>query len=289
MDIVIGKNSPAAIKVRRLGYGTMRLTGPQIWGEPADRPKALQILKTAVNNGINFLDTADYYGKDVTNRLIRQALYPYPADLIICTKVGGNRREDKSWFAYASPQNLRDSVENNLRTLGLEQLSLVHLRVITPFEVPFEESLEAMFQLQKEGKILHVGLSNVSLEEVELALRKGPIASVENAYGFAQRRTFPGMGGITRGGEEVLGLCEKLEIPLIPFFSLLNSLPKQEPKIKEISRKYDATEAQIYLAWLFAKSPYILPIPGTSSLSHLEENIKSQSISLSREDMDYLG
>jgi pyridoxine 4-dehydrogenase len=139
MDIVIGKNSPAAIKVRRLGYGTMRLTGPQIWGEPADRPKALQILKTAVNNGINFLDTADYYGKDVTNRLIRQALYPYPADLIICTKVGGNRREDKSWFAYASPQNLRDSVENNLRTLGLEQLALVHLRVITPFEVAFEE------------------------------------------------------------------------------------------------------------------------------------------------------
>jgi pyridoxine 4-dehydrogenase len=289
MKIVIGKNSPSPIKVNRLGYGTMRLTGPHIWGEPADRPIALKILKTAVNNGVNFLDTADYYGRDVTNRLIREALYPYPSDLIICTKVGGNRREDKSWFAYASPQNLRDSVENNLRTLQLEQLSLVHLRIISPCEVPFEESLEAMFELQKEGKILHIGLSNVSLEEVELAISKGAIASVENAYGYSQRRTFSGIGGLTRGGEEVLDLCEKLEMPLIPFFSLVNSLPKLNPKITEIVKKYGATEAQIYLAWLFAKSPYLLPIPGTSSLKHLEENIKSKDILLTKEDMDYLG
>ena len=289
MKIIIGKNSSSPLEVNRLGYGTMRLTGPQIWGEPADRPQALQILKTAVKNGVNFLDTADYYGRDVTNRLIREALYPYPPDLVICTKVGGNRREDKSWFVYATPQNLRDSVENNLRTLQLEQLSLVHLRMISPLEVPFEESLEAMFELQKEGKILHVGLSNVSPEDVELGLKKGPIASVENAYGYSQRATSSGPGGLTRGGEEVLALCEKNEIPLIPFFSLLTFLPKGNDKITELARKYNATEAQITLAWLLAKSPFILPIPGTSKLKHLEENLKSVAIQLTREDMDYLG
>jgi pyridoxine 4-dehydrogenase len=289
MKIIIGKNSSSPLEVNRLGFGTMRLTGPQIWGEPADRPQALQILKTAVKQGVNFLDTADYYCRDVTNRLIREALHPYPRGLIIFTKVGGNRRDDKSWFSYSSPQNLRDSVENNLRTLQLEQLSLVHLRMISPNEVPFEESLDAMFELQKEGKILHVGLSNVGPEEVESGLKKGPIATVENAYGFSQRRSFSGPAGLTSGGEEVLSLCEKNEIPLIPFFSLLNSLPKGNEKITEMAIKYNATEAQINLAWLLAKSPWILPIPGTSKLKHMEENLKSASIQISREDMDYLG
>jgi len=289
MKIIIGRKSSFPLEVNRLGYGTMRLTGPHIWGEPEDRPQALQILKTAVKKGVNFLDTADYYGKDVTNRLIKEALYPYPSDLVICTKVGGNRREDKSWYSYATPQNLRDSVENNLRTLQIEQLQLVHFRVISPAEVPFEESLEAMFELQKEGKILHLGLSNVSPEEVELAIQKGPIASVENAFGYSQRNSFTGIGGVTRGGQEVLALCEKNEIPLIPFFSLLTSLYKGNEKIIEIAKKYNSSEAQINLAWLLAKSPFILPIPGTSKLKHLEENLKSTSIRLTPADMDYLG
>jgi pyridoxine 4-dehydrogenase len=289
MKIVIGKNSSSPLEVNRMGFGTMRLTGPEIWGEPADRPQALQILKTAVLRGVNFIDTADYYGRDVTNRLIKEALFPYPKGLVICTKVGGNRREDKSWFPYASPQNLRDSVDNNLRTLQLEQLSLVHLRMISHSDVPFVESLEAMFELQKEGKILHVGLSNVGPEDVTLGMSKGAIATVENAFGYALRKTFSGPAGLTMGGEDVLPICEKNEIPLIPFFSLLTFLPSGNKKITEIAKKYGATEAQINLAWLFAKSPFILPIPGTSKLKHLEENLKSDSIQLSKDDMDYLG
>jgi pyridoxine 4-dehydrogenase len=289
MKISIGKRSGSPIEVNRPGYGTMRLTGPHIWGEPQDRTQALQILKTAVSRGVNFLDTADYYGKDVTNRLIREALYPYPKDLVICTKVGGARREDKSWYSYSSPKNLRDSVENNLRTLGLEQLALVHFRVIFPYLVPFEESLDAMFELQKEGKINHVGLSNISPEELELGLKKGAIATVENAYGYSQRRTIEGPGGLSRGGEEVLALCEKNEIPLIPYFSLLTFFQKGSSRISEMAEKHKATEAQINLAWLMAKSPIILPIPGTSKLSHLEENLGATAIRLTREDMEFLG
>jgi pyridoxine 4-dehydrogenase len=290
MKIIIGKNSKTPITVNRLGYGTMRLTGPQIWGEPEDRPQALQVLRTAVEKGVNFLDTADYYGKDVTNRLIKEALYPYPKDLVICTKVGGTRGDDKSWRPYATPQNLRDSIENNLRTLQLEQITLVHFRVIFPHVAPFEESLNTLFELQREGKILHLGLSNVSPEEVELGLKMGSIASVENAYGYVQRRSFTAPhGGLTRGGEEVLPLCEKYEIPLIPFFSLLNSLPEKDDKIATIATKYGATESQVNLAWLLHKSPWILPIPGTSKVAHLEENLKAAGIRLTEEDMDYLG
>jgi pyridoxine 4-dehydrogenase len=290
MKLIIGKNSKTPITVNRLGYGTMRLTGPQIWGEPEDRPQALQVLRTAVEKGVNFLDTADYYGKDVTNRLIKEALYPYPKDLVICTKVGGTRGDDKSWRPYATPQNLRDSIENNLRTLQLEQITLVHFRVIFPYAAPLEESLEALFELQREGKILHLGLSNVSPEEVELGLKMGAIASVENAYGYVQRRSFTAPhGGLTRGGEEVLPLCEKHEIPLIPFFSLLNSLPEKDNKIATIATKYGATEAQVNLAWLLHKSPWILPIPGTSKVAHLEENLKAADIRLTEEDMVFLG
>ncbi|GAB2871402.1 aldo/keto reductase [Hymenobacter ruber] len=287
--ITIAQNSAQPLTVNRLGYGTMRLTGPEIWGEPADRPQALAILKKAVESGVNLLDTADYYGEDVTNRLIAEALHPYPADLVICTKVGATRKPDKSWVAFNTPENLRTSIDNNLRTLRREQIQLVHLRLMGHGAVPLDEQLGAMFEMQKEGKILHVGLSNVNREELEAGLKLGEIATVENMYGYAQRTSLSAPYGETRGGEEVLPLCEQHGIPLIPFFSLVHGLPNAGNKLAEIARKHNATEAQLNIAWLLHKSPWILPIPGTSSLAHFEENMKAADIKLSAEDMAYLG
>ncbi|MGY3087302.1 pyridoxine 4-dehydrogenase [Hymenobacter sp. UYAg731] len=287
--ITIAQNSAQPLTVNRLGYGTMRLTGPAIWGEPADRPQALAILKKAVESGVNFLDTADYYGEDVTNRLIAEALYPYPADLVICTKVGATRKPDKSWVPFNTPENLRTAIDNNLRTLKREQIQLVHLRLMGHGAVPLDEQLGAMFEMQKEGKIQHVGLSNVTREELEAGLKQGEIATVENMYGYAQRTTLREAHGETQGGEEVLALCEQHGIPLIPFFSLVHGLPKAGDKLAEIARKHNATEAQLNIAWLLHKSPWLLPIPGTSSLAHFEENMKAADIKLSAEDMAYLG
>ncbi|GAB3847272.1 aldo/keto reductase [Hymenobacter terrigena] len=287
--ITIAPNSAQPLTVNRLGYGTMRLTGPDIWGEPADRPQALAILKKAIDSGVNFLDTADYYGEDITNRLIAEALHPYPADLIICTKVGATRKPDKSWVAFNTPENLRTAIDNNLRTLKREQIQLVHLRLMGHGAVPLDEQLGAMFEMQKEGKILHVGLSNVNRAELEAGLKLGEIATVENMYGYAQRTSLSAPYGETRGGEEVLPVCEQHGIPLIPFFSLVHGLPNAGNKLAEIARKHNATEAQLNIAWLLHKSPWILPIPGTSSLAHFEENLKAADIKLSAEDMAYLG
>jgi len=287
--ITIASESTHPLTVNRLGYGTMRLTGPEVWGEPANRPEALQILRTAVESGVNFIDTADYYGEDVTNRLIREALYPYSADLVICTKVGATRRPDKSWVPFNTPENLRTSIDNNLRTLGQEQVQLVHLRLMGHGPVPLDEQLGAMFEMQREGKILHVGLSNVTREELEAGLKLGPIATVENMYSYAQRTTLSHAHGHNPGGEEVLDLCEQHSIPLVPFFSLLHALPKDLDKIAEVARRYDVTPAQLNIAWLLHRSPWLLPIPGTSSLAHLRENLAAQTIQLSAEDMAYLG
>jgi aryl-alcohol dehydrogenase-like predicted oxidoreductase len=286
--LTIAPNSAQPLTVNRLGYGTMRLTGPGIWGEPADRPQALEILKTAVASGVNFIDTADYYGEDVTNRLIAEALYPYAKDLVICTKVGGARKPDKSWIPFARPENLRTSIENNLRTLRQEQVQLVHFRVLPGGDVPFAESMGAMYDLQREGKILHVGVSNVTPEELAAALQMGEVASVENMYGYAQRTTFNDGHGETRGGE-VLPLCEQHGIPLVPFFSLVHGLPNAGDKLTELARQRGVTEAQLNIAWLLHKSPLLLPIPGTSSLAHLRENLAATDIELSAEDMAYLG
>jgi pyridoxine 4-dehydrogenase len=286
--IIIASKSDKPLTVRRMGYGTMRLTGEGIYGEPANRPEALEILKQAVRSGINFLDTADYYGEDVTNRLIAEALYPYPSDLIICTKLGGARKPDKSWIPFNSPENLRTSIENNLRTLKLEQMPLVHFRVMPGSPVPLKESMEAMFALQKEGKILHVGISNVSRGELETVMQMGTIATVENMYGHAQRGTWKSHYGENRGGEEVLDICEAHGIPLIPYFSLVATMPKKDTRVDSIAQKYNASVAQINIAWLLHRSPWILPIPGTSSLKHFEENVKAAQIKLDPEDMAFL-
>jgi pyridoxine 4-dehydrogenase len=287
--ITIGEKTNHPLTIKRFGYGTMRLTGDFVWGEPENRSEALQILKKAVDNGINFLDTADYYGEDVTNRLIAEALYPYPNNLLICTKVGTERKPDKSWRAYNTPAQLKASVENNLKTLKIEQLQLVHFRVMPGSDTAFEESLGAMFEMQKEGKILHLGVSNVNPVELKKALTMGNIASVENAFGYGQRTTFKLHGHENRGMHEVIDLCIKNEIPMIPFWSLQNSLPKDDNKILVIAKKYNATPAQINLAWLLHYNDLILPIPGTSKLKHFEENIKALDIALADEDMKFLG
>lgn len=287
-NITIAGKSKNPITVNRMGYGTMRLTGPHIWGEPARRDEALQILKEAVESDVQFFDTADYYGNDVTNRLIAEALFPYPNDIVICTKVGGARKPDASWVMHNSPENLRSSIEKNLETLFLDQITLVHFRVMNPKLDAFKESMEAMYKIQQEGKILHVGVSNVKPEHLKIAMEMGTVATVENMYSHAQRTTGNTAMGVSNGGEEVLSICEENEIPLIPYFSLMTAEAKKDPRIAELAKKYNATEAQINLAWLLHRSPWILPIPGTSSLGHFKENIKAQEIKLSEEDMDYL-
>jgi aryl-alcohol dehydrogenase-like predicted oxidoreductase len=285
ITIAAGSNNP--LTVNRLGYGTMRLTGPEIYGEPQNRPEALQILKKAIESGVNFIDTADYYGEDVTNRLIAEALYPYPKDLVICTKVGGARKPDKSWIPFNKPDNLRSSIENNLRTLKIDQVTLVHFRAIGG-TMNLQESMETMFQLQREGKILHVGVSNVTRKDLETAMTMGEIATVENMYGHAQRTTHKAGHMESNGGEEVLDICERNGIPLVPYFSLFLSMPKKDERIAKIARKYGVNEIQANIAWLLHKSPWILPIPGTSSLAHFQENMLAANIRLTEEDMQFL-
>jgi pyridoxine 4-dehydrogenase len=287
-NISIAGKSNQPLLVNRLGYGTMRLTGEGIYGEPPNRTEALAILKQTVSSGINFLDTADYYGEDVTNRLIVEALHPYAQDLVICSKVGATRKPDKSWIQFNRPEDLRTAIDNNLRTLKLEQMALVHFRVMPGSDVPFAESMAAMFAMQQEGKILHVGVSNVTADELQTAMQMGAVATVENMYGHAQRTTLKTPYGENRGGEEVLSICEQNEIPLIPYFSLFNALPKKDNRIAVLAEKYNASEAQIHIAWLLHRSPWILPIPGTSSLTHFEENVKAAEIVLTDADMEYL-
>jgi aryl-alcohol dehydrogenase-like predicted oxidoreductase len=285
--ITIAATSKAPLTVNRLGYGTMRLTGPDIYGEPHNRPEALQILKKAIESGVNFIDTADYYGEDVTNRLIAEALYPYPKDLVICTKVGGARKPDKSWIPFNKPAELRTSIENNLRTLKIDQVTLVHFRAMGG-AMNFQQSMEAMFEMQEEGKILHVGVSNVTREDLETAMKMGEIATVENMYGHAQRTTHQAGHMTSNGGGEVLDICETNGIPLVPYFSLVLSMPKRDPRLAEIAKKYSVSEVQANIAWLLHKSPWILPIPGTSSLKHFQENMLAADINLTEEDMHFL-
>ncbi len=288
-QITIAANSKNPIIVNRLGYGTMRLTGEGIYGEPINRLEALDILRHTAVNGINFLDTADYYGEDVTNRLIAEALHPYASDLLICTKVGAARKPDKSWIPFATPQNIRTSIENNLWTLKQDQIQLVHFRVMPNItEASYKASMEAMFTLQQEGKILHVGVSNVTTGQLSTALQMGAIATVENMFGHAQRTTLTTPHSEYIGGADVLEMCEQHQIPFIPYYSLFASLPKMDSRITDIAKKYSVTNAQINIAWLLHRSPWMLPIPGTSSLKHFAENIAAASINLTEEDMTYL-
>ncbi|WDF67070.1 aldo/keto reductase [Sphingobacterium oryzagri] len=287
--ITIADRSDHPLRVSRLGYGTMRLPGEQVWGEPKDRNEAIKILQTAVESGVNFFDTADFYGEDITNKLIVEALYPYREDVVICTKVGASRKPDKSWIVFDKPENLRESIDRNLKTLNIEQIQLVHFRIMPHSTTPLEESLEAMYEMQKEGKIKHIGLSNVSPTGLKKGLEMGSIVSVENAFGYGQRSSFESHGQQVNELQEVIQLCIDNHITMIPFWSLQNSLSEKEDKIGVIAKKYGASRSQINIAWLLHFNQSMLPIPGTSNLTHLTENISALGIRLTDEDMLFLG
>lgn len=287
-EIIIGKKTKNPLIARKPGYGTMRLTGPDIFGEPADRSGVIALLRRAADLGVNFFDTADFYGPGVTNKLLVDAFYPYPSDLIPATKVGAIRGRGKSWLPYSKPEELKKSIDNNLKELKLEQLPLVHFGKSAASPETYEEAFEAILDIQKEGKILHLGLTNVSVEQFRYATGKAPVATVENLYSYTQRVTDKNNPFGFHGGE-VLELCEQNGIPFIPFFSLQTSLPTGQEKLKQVADTHNISVAQLNIAWLLHKSEWILPIPGTSSIKHLEENMNAASITLSQEEMNFLG
>ncbi|SFE84307.1 aldo/keto reductase [Spirosoma endophyticum] len=286
--ITIGAGTASPLLARLPGYGTMRLTGADFWGEPLDRTGAIDLLRKAAELGVNFFDTADFYGPGVTNKLLAEALYPYDKDLIIATKVGAKRGLDKSWLPYGKPDELRASVENNLNELKLEHLPLVHFGKAAHSPEKFEEGFATMLALQQEGKIQHIGLSNASFDQLNTAIRMGKVASVENMYSYTQRVTDPNSPYGFQGGE-VLPLCEQHQIPFIPFFSLQTSLPAGPSKMDELATQKGVSVAQLNIAWLLHQSPWMLPIPGTTSIQHLKENMNAATISLSPEELAYLG
>lgn len=262
------------LEVNRLGYGAMRLTGPGIIGDPEDREGAKQVLKRAVELGVNLIDTSDAYGPETNERLISEALGPYPGHLVIATKGGYTRPSGRSWVPDGRPQHLREACEGSLRRLGLERIDLYQLH--TPDQnVTFEDSVWALARLRDEGKIRHVGLSNVGVRELEMAIDIVPIASVQNRYNLSDRSS-----------EAVLQACEREEVGFIPWFPLdTGRLARPGGPLDEISGRHDATPSQVALAWLLAHSPAMLPIPGTSSVEHLEENVAAATLELTQDEL----
>jgi aryl-alcohol dehydrogenase-like predicted oxidoreductase len=290
-------HAPATIRlgdleVKRLGYGAMRLPGKDVWGEPDDPNRARQVLRRAVELGINFIDTAWYYGPLVSNRLIAEALHPYPRDLVIATKLGGKRLPDKSWAPALRPEELRSGVEEDLRTLKLERLDVVHLRHMPAAGVPLFESLDALLAVQKEGKIRHLALSNVNARELEQVLARTPIVAVQNLFNVSG-----GGGAIAKythseveDPEGVLELCTRKNIAFLPFFPLaVGNIARDNPALGAIAEQHRATPHQVALAWLLARSPVILPIPGTSSVGHLEQNWEARRIALTPSEVAAIG
>ena len=263
------------ISVHRLGFGAMRLTGEGIWGPPKDRSKALAVLRRAVELDVNFIDTADSYGPHVSEELIAEALYPYPAGLVIATKGGWNRPGPNQWTHDASPEHLRKAVEGSLKRLRLERVDVYQLHVPDPV-IPFEASVETLAQLRKEGKIRLVALSNVTQEHIERARKIVPIVSVQNRYSFADREW-----------DYVVDYCERNGIAFIPWFPLGAGKVAGEV-LNRIAQARNASPTQIALAWLLRRSPIMLPIPGTSSVEHLEQNVAAAWLRLSEEEYERL-
>ena len=263
------------ISVHRLGFGAMRLTGEGIWGPPRDRRGALAVLRRAVELDINFIDTADSYGPHISEELIAEALFPYPAGLVIATKGGWNRPGPNQWTHDATPSHLRKAVEGSLKRLRLDRIDVYQLHIPDPV-VSFEASVEALARLQNEGKIRLVALSNVTQEHIERARRIVPIVSVQNRYSFADREW-----------DYVVDFCERNGIAFIPWFPLGAGKVAGEV-LNRIGQAHHASPTQIALAWLLRRSPIMLPIPGTSSIGHLEENIAGSSLDLADEDYQEL-
>src|SRR6202790_1827925 len=259
------------LTVNRLGFGAMRLTGDGIWGPPKDRAAAIAVLRRAVELGINFIDTADSYGPNVSEELIAEALTPYPKDLVIATKGGWNRPGPNQWAHDASPTHLRQAVEGSLKRLRLDRIDLYQLPA-PDLVIPFDASIETLANMQSEGKIRLIALSNVTVEHIERARKIVPIVSVQNRYSFADREW-----------DNVVDYCERNRIAFIPWFPL--GAGRVAGKLLErIAKARQVKPIQIALAWLLKRSPVMLPIPGTSSTAHLEENLQAASLQLSENE-----
>ncbi len=259
------------LTVNRLGFGAMRITGDGIWGPPKDRGAAIAVLRRAIELGVNFIDTADSYGPFVSEELIAEALTPYPKDLVIATKGGWNRPGPNQWTHDASPAHLRKAVEGSLKRLRLERIDVYQLHAPDP-AVPLDASLETLANMQSEGKVRLVALSNVTVEHIERARKLVPIVSVQNRYSFADREW-----------DYVVDYCERNGIAFIPWFPL-GAGTVAGRLLEKIAKTRKAKPIQIALAWLLKRSPIMLPIPGTSSIVHLEENVQAASLQLSDED-----
>ena len=265
------------LEIHRLGYGAMRITGKGIWGEPADRENAKRVLRRAVELGVDFIDTADSYGPAVSEPLIGEALAPYAQGTVIATKAGLTRQGPDRWLPVGRPEYLTQQVEMSLRWLRRERLDLWQLHRIDA-KVPVEESLGAVKKLQEAGKIRHIGLSEVSVAEIEQARKVVEIVSVQNEYNLGNRKS-----------EAVLEYCERAGLAFIPWFPVASGkLAQPGGKLDEIAKKHGATVSQLSLAWLLHRSPVMLPIPGTSSVEHLEENLKAADVVLSDSEMQEL-
>jgi len=266
------------LTVNRIGYGSMRLTGPGIWGEPTDPEQAVRVLRRAVELGVNFIDTADSYGPFTAEQTIRRALHPYTDDLVIATKAGLSRPGPNDWRPLGRPEYLRQQAELSLRHLGLERIDLFQLHRIDP-AVPLEDQVGELKLLQDEGKIRHIGLSEVTVEEIERARQVAGIVSVQNLYNLADRKY-----------EEVLRYCEQQGLVFIPWFPIaMGQLAEPGGRLASVPVAGSASPSQLALAWLLRHSPALLPIPGTTSVEHLEENTASALITLSDEEYEAIG
>lgn len=263
------------VSVHRLGFGAMRLTGDGIWGPPKNRAEAITVLRRALELGVNFIDTADSYGPNVSEELIAEALFPYPKNLVIATKGGWNRPGPNQWTHDATPAHLRNAVEGSLKRLRVERIDLYQLHIPDPV-VAFEDSVGTLLQLKNEGKIRFIGLSNVTQEHIERARRIVSIVSVQNRYSFADREW-----------DYVVDYCERNDITFIPWFPLGAGRVAGQA-LDEVASAHRATPHQIAIAWLLKRSQQMLPIPGTSSVKHLEENIAAASVELTDEEFQKL-
>jgi pyridoxine 4-dehydrogenase len=262
------------LPVHRLGFGAMQITGPGIWGEPEDRDEAIRVLRRAVDLGVNLIDTADSYGPFVSEDLIAEALYPYPDDLVIATKGGLTRTGPNVWPPVGRPAYLRQCVEMSLRRLKLDRIDLYQLHRIDP-EVPAAEQIGLLRDMRDEGKIRHIGLSEVTVDELTEARKIVPIVSVQNLYNLTYRKA-----------QALLEHCEAEDVAFIPWFPLATGeLAKPGGTLAEAAERHNATPAQLALAWLLHRSPVMLPIPGTSKVAHLEENLAAADISLSKDEI----